>query len=324
MAGGAACPRLKAAGTAFYANWPLSRVADARPGADPGVLSAYHLTVPNVVSVKLLIVGINRSFSYTHRSIQKELKGPLEKSSRFILNTTVALIHQEHGVRNPWSGEFGDLEQEVPDIFKSDEIRSLNGSALRASVSHLAEKLTLVEDTWGDQGRSIENALVFLKALSTLAPGETADSDIIVFARPDVLIRNRLSIIKILRKAQRLREARTPTTILPAWGTNDGLNDLFAVVPKEHAEVYFRRFDVIPGLLDAGSRFHSESFLKFVYRNTRHQSSIHTSMVRVRIGGVTPELDLRFEREHRFHNRLWREVRKKWRARKLKANARAK
>jgi hypothetical protein len=280
--------------------------------------------VSNAVSVKLVFVGINRSLSYTHRSIQKQLIGPLAKNSRFLLDTSVALIHQEHGVQNPWSGEFGALEQEVPGIFKLDEIRYLDGSALRASVRPLGEKLTVLEDTWGDNGRSIENALVFLKALSTVAPGDNSDYDIIVFARPDVLIRGKLSIVKILRAAQRLREAGTPATILPAWGTNDGLNDLFAVVPREHAEVYFRRFDVIPSLLEAGSRFHSESFLKFVYRDTRHQSSIHTSMVRVRIGGVIPELDLRFEREHRFHNRLWREVRKKWRASKLKNDARAK
>lgn len=277
----------------------------------------------NVVSVKLLIVGINRSLSYTHRSIQKELKGPLEKSPRFILSTSLALIHQEKGVQNPWSGEFGSLEQEVPDIFTSDEIQLLDGSSLRDSVSDLAKALTLIDDTWRDQGRSIENALVFLKALSTIAPLETADSDIIVFARPDVLIRSRLSITKVITAAQRLREASTPTTILPAWGTNDGLNDLFAVVPKEHVDVYFRRFDVVPDLLDTGSRFHSESFLKSVYRNTRHQSSIHTPMVRVRIGGGIPELDLRFEREHRFHSRLWREVRKKWRARSLKSHAKA-
>jgi hypothetical protein len=279
--------------------------------------------VANVVSVKLLIVGINRSLSYTHRSIQKELKGPLEKSPRFILSTSLALIHQEMGVQNPWSGEFGSLEQEVPDIFTSDEIQLLDGSSLRDSVSDLAKALTLIDDTWRDQGRSIENALVFLKALSTIAPLETADSDIIVFARPDVLIRSRLSITKVITAAQRLREASAPTTILPAWGTNDGLNDLFAVVPKEHVDVYFRRFDAVPDLLDAGSRFHSESFLKFVYRNTRHQSSIHTPMVRVRIGGGIPELDLRFEREHRFHNRLWREVRKKWRATRLKSHGKA-
>jgi hypothetical protein len=291
---------------------------------NPVAISAYYLIMSKVVSVKLLIVGINRSLSYTHRSIQKELKGPLEKNSRFVVDTTLALINQENGVQNPWSGEFGELEQEVPEIFQSDEILYLDGPTLRASVRDLAEKLAEVEDTWGDQGRSIENALVFLKALSTVSPGETSDFDIIVFARPDVLIRNRLSILKILRTAQRLREAGTPTTILPAWGTNDGLNDLFAVVPKEHSKVYFRRFDVVPSLLDAASRFHSESFLKFVYRNTRHKSSIHSSMVRVRIGGVIPELDLRFEREHRFRNRLLREVRKKCRARRQKPNARAK
>jgi hypothetical protein len=291
-------------------------------GTPLGSVSAYYLTVAKVLSVKLLIVGINRSLSYTHRSIQQELKGPLEKSSRFALSTCLALIHQEEGVQNPWSGEFGSLEPDVPEIFEDDEIRYLDGAALRASVRDLASALTVIEDTWGDQGRSIENALVFLKALSTVAPKGYDDSDIIVFARPDVLIRKRLPIIKIVREAQRLREAKTPTTILPAWGTNSGLNDAFAVVPKEHVELYFRRFDVVADLLTAGGRFHSEAFLKFIYRNTLHQSSIHTPMVRVRIGGAIPEVDLRFEKEHRFHNRLWREVRKKWRAHLLRLNAR--
>lgn len=223
-------------------------------------------------------------------------------------------------MQNPWSGEFGNLERDVPEIFTSEEIQYLDGSSLRASVRDLAEALTAIEDTWGDNGQSIENALVFLKALATVAPSDDA-ADVVVFARPDVLIRGRLSIKKVIREAQRFRDSGNPTTILPAWGTNSGLNDAFAVVPKEHAEVYFRRFDGIPGLLDAGVRFHSESFLKFVYAKTPHQSSIHTSMVRVRIGGNIPELDLRFEREHRFHNRLLREVRKKWCAYRLKPNA---
>ena len=277
-------------------------------------LPAYYLTVPKPMSVKLLIVGINRSLSYTHRSIQKHLREPLERNSKFILDTSLALIHQEDGVQNPWSGEFGSLEQHVPEMFKAEEIRYLDGAALRASVKDLAQRLTNIQDTWGDQGKSIENALVFLKALSTMAPTEDDAADIIVFARPDVLIRRRLSIAKVVGAARRLRESGNATTILPAWGTNSGLNDVFAVVPKEHVDIYFRRFDKLPSLLDARMRFHSESFLKHTYKEIPHQSSIHTPMVRVRIGGSIPALDLRFEREHRLHNRLWREVRKKWRA----------
>jgi len=273
--------------------------------------------------VKLFILGINRSLSYTHRSIQRELKGPLEKSSKIMVKTTLALIHQENGVYNAWSGEFGSLEQDVPKIFEEDEIRYLDGPALRGSVRYLANELTAIEDTWGDRGRSIENALLFLYALSTAAPTDDHDTDIIVFARPDVMIRSRLSIVKVVKKAQRLREAKVPTTIFPAWGTNEGLNDVFAVVPKEHAEVYFRRFDRIPDLLEAGGRFHSESFLKYVYRNSPHKSSIHTPMVRVRIGGAIPKLDLRFEKEHRLHRRLWREARKQWRRSLVKLKARA-
>lgn len=200
-------------------------------------------------------------------------------------------------------------------------LQYLDGSALRASVRGLAARLTAIEDTWQDQGKSIENALVFLKALSALAPEEHDQSDIFVLARPDVIVRGRLGIVRKIRKAQKLRESGTPTTLFPAWGTNSGLNDVFAVVPREHTDPYFRRFHEVPRLLEDGSRFHSESFLKLVYRNTRHQSSIHTPMVRVRIGGAIPELDLRFEKEHRFVNRVWREAKKKWRANLLKTQA---
>lgn len=277
-------------------------------------LPAYYLTVLKPICVKLLIVGINRSLSYTHRSIQKHLRDPLERRSDVVLQTSLALIHQADGVSNPWSGEFGSLEHHVPEMFKPEEIRYLDGAALRASVKDLAQRLTNIEDTWGDQGKSIENALVFLRALSTMAPTEDDAADIIVFARPDVLIRRRLSIARVVGAARRLRESGNATTFLPAWGTNSGLNDVFAVVPKEHVNFYFHRFDKVPALLDAGTRFHSESFLKHVYREIPHQSSIHTPMVRVRIGGSIPALDLRFEREHRLHNRLLREARKKWRA----------
>lgn len=277
--------------------------------------------MPKVITVQLLLVGINRSLSYTHRSIQKELKSPLEKSPKIVVNTTLALIHQENGVQNAWSGEFGGLEQEIPGIFEDNQVQYLDGLALRASVRGLAAGLTAIEDTWQDQGKSIENALVFLKALCTLAPEAHDQSDIFVLARPDVIVRGRLGIVRAIRKAQKLRESGTPTTFLPAWGTNSGLNDVFAVVPREHTDVYFRRFEEVPRLLEDGSRFHSESFLKFVYRNTRHQSSIHTPMVRVRIGGAIPKLDLRFEKEHRFLNRIWREAKKKWRANLLKIDA---
>lgn len=283
--------------------------------------STYDLEVPKVITVRLLIVGINRSLSYTHRSIQKELKGPLEKSPKVAVNSTLALIHQEHGVQNAWSGEFGALEQEIPGIFEDNEVQYLDGSALRASVRGLAARLSRIEDTWQDQGKSIENALVFLKALSALAPEEHDQSDIFVLARPDVIVRGRLGIVRKIRKAQKLRESGTPTTLFPAWGTNSGLNDVFAVVPREHTDAYFRRFHEVPRLLEEGSRFHSESFLKLIYRNTRHQSSIHTPMVRVRIGGAIPELDLRFEKEHRFFSRIRREVKKNWRGGLLKIDA---
>jgi hypothetical protein len=222
------------------------------------------------------------------------------------------LIERKGQVNNVWSQETGSLEKEIPAALADFRVSRLLDAQLRENIRGLARSLTAVEDTWGDGGVSIENALVYLEALKIAAESVSADCDVVVLARPDIKINGQLGLLRLVRRALRLVDYGRPTTLLPAWGTHGGFNDRFAVMPRQHVTTFMNRLDHAPALLASQSRFHSEEFVRFACRDIRTESSIHTTMSRVRLDGRTPPADYKTQKEHSFFFRAWTEIRKKF------------
>jgi hypothetical protein len=262
--------------------------------------------------VEIHLVGLNRALSRTSPSIVRQLASPLRRQASMDHVFRLWLIEREGQVNNVWSQETGFLEKEIPGALADFRVSRLLDAQLRENIRGLARSLTAVEDTWGDGGVTIENALVYLRALKIAAESVSADCDVVVLARPDMKINGQLRLLRLVRRALRLVDSGRPTTLLPAWGTHGGFNDRFAIMPRQHVTTLMNRLDHAPALLASQSRFHSEEFMRFACRDIRTESSIHTTMSRVRLDGRIPPNDYRTQIEHRFFRRIWTKIRKKF------------
>lgn len=281
---------------------PIGKVAELFAGVGATV---------NRSTVEFHLVGLNRSLSRTAPSIVREIVKPLQRLQRIEASFHLWLIEREGLIRNKWSEEVGTLEVGVPRSMALFQVSRIRDSTLRSRVRRLARDFTKIEDTWRDDGVTIENALAYLEGLKIAADSVSPDCDVVVLARPDVMVNGRLRLRRIVKRACRNINRGMPTTYLPAWGTHGGLNDRFAVMPRQHAVVIMNRLDLALGLVSSGARFHSEEFMRLACSGLRIESSIHTTMSRVRIGGKVPEADRKIQKEHRLLSRFWREFRKK-------------
>ena len=260
--------------------------------------------------IEIHLVGLNRSLSRTSPSIERELASPFRRQKKMDCVFRLWLIDSEEIVNNRWSKELGHLETEIPPRLADFRVARLPETRLRETISGLARSLTEIEDTWGDGGVTIENALVYLRALTVAAESISADCDLVVLARPDIRINGRLGILRLVKRALSRVEAGKPTTFLPAWGKYGGFNDRFAIMPRQNAAILMNRLDDVPALVESQNRFHSEEFMRFACRDIRTESSIQTTMSRVRLDGTTPRHDYNIERERRLVFRIWTKIRK--------------
>jgi hypothetical protein len=261
------------------------------------------------VRVFLLLVGLNRSLSQKSRSILRELIRPLERSTSASFAGRLFLIRPEGGyVENSRSDENGLIEESVPQRLSRLQTTTLQETELRRQVDVIGRYLVDIEDTWGDHGRSIINSLVFMQALSIAADSIPDDSDVVIFARPDVRIERGLRIVGKVNRCAQSRERKQPTSMFLSWHSFGGLNDRFVIAPREHIEQYFKRIRGVQELAASRLPYHSERYLLQSYKYTSFEKSIQTLMVRVRLGGVGESSDLELVRKNKWYRRRPRAI----------------
>ena len=189
---------------------PIGKVAELFAGVGATV---------NRSTVEFHLVGLNRSLSRTAPSIVREIVKPLQRLQRIEASFHLWLIEREGLIRNKWSEEVGTLEVGVPRSMALFQVSRIRDSTLRSRVRRLARDFTKIEDTWRDDGVTIENALAYLEGLKIAADSVSPDCDVVVLARPDVMVNGRLRLRRIVKRACRNINRGMPTTYLPAWGT---------------------------------------------------------------------------------------------------------
>jgi hypothetical protein len=96
---------------------------------------------------------------------------------------------------------------------------------------------------------------------------------------------------------------KTPVSYFPDWHSFGGLNDRFAIVPREHIDRYFGRINCLDSIDFQNRPYHSERFLLEVYRGANFEKRIDTIMVRIRIGGRPEQSDAELARKRKWYRR---------------------
>lgn len=265
----------------------------------------------------MVVCGLNRSLTFTHRSIDRQILQPLQNSRLFDMSVNLYLIEPEgHQIANPRSAEAGQIERHLPASWENIPLRTLPMADLLSQTDGLKTELQMRPDRWSDNWASLTNILVFLEALRASFDElmATKKSGVVIFCRPDLVIEGKLRVKALVMATHLLVKLRIEAVFVPEWAHYKGHNDRFAVMSFGAAEAYFRRVNRIEGLLEAHQPFHSETFLKLALADQFVFPVIKTPMLRVRIGGRRDGEDERLIERLAWHRRLgfWRSRVKRW------------
>ena len=226
-------------------------------------------------------------------SLYKSIIQPLEKSCLFDLVVNIWLIDPQGKIENPRSKESGEAESQIAFPLNKYNVTTVSQSFLWDSVRELYQDLLAIGDEWKDSGRSLKNALIFLKSLETASQNLTGSEDVVLFIRPDVLI-SRFPSLKLRALYLGIANRRNRHILMsPIWGNYDGLNDRLGVMSGKAARVYFGRLGRIEEWLHSGQPFHSERFLLSSSSDLELCRSIFAKVWRVRLRGRIEESDLK-------------------------------
>ena len=244
--------------------------------------------------VHIHIVGLNRSLSTTEASIVSRVIKPLSRTRGVRVQTNIVLIRPKGAISNPLSGESGFVETQVPESLDTWPLTYLEQKDLAARAKAPAQRLLELGDVYGDGGKSIEFALIYMSALAHSARMMNETPDVAIVLRPDVQIAGRLWIRwRVLSLAIKAR-AQRPEIQAPAWGSFGGVNDRFAVMSGQLTERYLRREESVDSWISQGGPFDPEKFLAFSLEGSRIKRCIYAPMFRIRIGGRLEKADLSF------------------------------
>ena len=243
--------------------------------------------------VKVLIVGLNRSSSFTAKHLYDRVIKPFEKSCFFDIIVSIWLIDPEGKINNPRSSESGNIESQVAFPLNRYKVTTMSQSYLWNSVAHLHQELIAKGDDWKDSGRSLRNALIFLRSLEASSITLTGAEDVVLFIRPDVLI-SRFPSMKLRALFLAIANRRNRKILMsPIWGNYGGLNDRLGMMTGNASQDYFGRLGRVQEWLRSERPFHSERYLLNSSSDIQLRRSIFAKIWRVRLGGRIEEGDLR-------------------------------
>ncbi len=219
---------------------------------------------------------------------------PLSTTPWVRVQTNIVLIRPEGAISNPLSGESGFVETQIPESLATWPVTYLEQKDLATRSKASAKRLLALGDVYGDGGKSIEFALIYMSALAHSGRMMIETPDVAIVLRPDVQIAGRLWIRwRVLSLAIKAR-AQRPEIQAPAWGSFGGVNDRFAVMSGQLTERYLRREESVDSWISQGGPFDPEKFLAFSLEGSRIKRCIYAPMFRIRIGGRLEKADLSF------------------------------
>jgi hypothetical protein len=242
--------------------------------------------------VSVHVVGLNRALSFTAKTMVKRLIRPLSRLPWVQVDAQILLVEPEGPILNPRTGESGFVERGIPSDLKSIPIEFLSQARAAADSERMREALLAKGDKYGDEGKSLQNALVYARALRHSWQTRAEESDVVIVVRPDLAIAGRLWIgWRVTSLALKSRLGR-PEIYVPAWGSFDGVNDRFAMMSGQIGENYLSRYDRLDDWLREGGPFNSEQFLAFVLEERTVRRNIYAPMYRIRLGARREEADV--------------------------------
>lgn len=247
------------------------------------------------MKIVLLCVGLNRSLSWTHESIVSELVRPLFAWKGHEVEVISLFIKSNAPLDNPRTGEKGTTDSFLPSFMLEGTLVEVDQEELSDQTSSLARELTNFGDTWGDGGKSIRNALIYLAALERASALLPDSSDIVISYRPDVAISRSLHIKAHVRMVSLLTNFGLSVARIPRWGgwrKRNGINDRFAVLSGRAIDQYLRRIALLPAAFGPTESFYSGALVSKALTNCLIQKSISTEMVRIRVGGAPEQRDV--------------------------------
>jgi hypothetical protein len=262
------------------------------------------------IQVAVIILGINRSLSYTHASIEQQVLRPLASSR--IISSSVALWlikPEDNQIVNKRSGENGTLETELPAGWSELEVHHLKMTQLQEMSRPVFAELSRFSDRWNDDYKSLQNLIIDLQAKREVFLAHRRllknEPEVTVFLRPDCRFENHLFLKIWVVCAALLNRVGLGTGFFLSWGLSGGINDRFAVLGGKAAKDFFLRVEKIePENWRQG--FHAEEYLRRAMSGNWIINCIPTEISRVRIGGAVDRRDLRRYRKKSFRRRLGR------------------
>lgn len=242
--------------------------------------------------IHIALVGVNRALSQTSESLLRELAPRLLPGSEITWSLTL-IEPPGNIVNNPRAEEAGELENSIPISMGHIPVLRFDEEVIDQKLSQSNYERIAGEAEWSSHPESIRNLLRFLHALNVTFEEAVAprDPDFVVFCRPDLKILEPLRLDLWLAVIRLLTLFRRSVAILPSWGRSRGLNDRFAILSLEAAEKYFCRIGEWNKLFTLRPAANAEKLLDFSLSEALVLNSIHTAMVRLRIGHVIDPTD---------------------------------
>jgi hypothetical protein len=182
------------------------------------------------------------------------------------VHTNIVLIRPEGAISNLVSGECGFAATEVPESLASWPVAYPDQTNLVARARAPAKRLLGLGDVYGDGGKSIDFALIYMFALAHSAQMVGEEPDVAIVLRPDVAIAGRLWIRwRVLLLAMKSRAQRLKTHA-PAWGSFGRVNNRFAVMSGHLAKRHLGRVENVDTWVTQGRPFDLGRSLPFSWR----------------------------------------------------------
>ena len=205
--------------------------------------------------------GLTRSLHVTAGAIHTQLYDPLRQSGFTLLRA--GHFNLPPIIDNPRSAEYGI----VPDRHES-RLLELDlcwvEPQLPAAIAAEFEAGRAFPDGFGDGYRSLANMCHQLRSLerlwSLLQLLGSADADLVLLLRPDLLYLDRLDPSRHIGALL----AGDVDLIVPGWQDWGGLNDRFAFCSARAARIYATRIRLFIEACLELQGMHAETFLKFV------------------------------------------------------------
>lgn len=242
--------------------------------------------------IHIALVGVNRALSQTSESLLRELTPRLFPRSKTTWSLTL-IEPPGNVVNNPRAEEVGELESSIPISMSHIPVLRFDQEKIDQELSRSNHERIAGEAEWSSHPESIRNLLRFLHALNSTFEAAVApnDPDFVVFCRPDLKILEPLRLDLWIAVVQLLTLFRQSVAILPSWGRSRGLNDRFAILSRKAAGNYFCRIEEWNELFTLRPSANAEKLLDFSLSDALVLNSIHTAMVRLRIGQVIDPTD---------------------------------